>query len=316
MRNAFIDELHRVAERDERVWLVCGDLGYSVLEPFAQRFPDRFLNAGVAEQNMTGIAAGLALSGKVVFTYSIANFPVMRCLEQIRNDVCYHRLNVNIVAVGGGLAYGPAGYTHHAVEDLAVMRALPNMTVVAPGDPVETRLAARALARAEGPSYLRLGKAGEPVVHTEEPPFQLGRAIPVREGSDATIVSTGAALRLAVDAADALAARELSVGVLSMPTVKPLDRAAVLRAAERTPLVCVVQEHSDCGGLTDAVARCLAERPELGATLVPVELSSAHSDGTIGGQAFLAERAGVSAARIVEELLQRTRAGAGMALKS
>lgn len=316
MRNAFIDALHEAAEADERVWLVCGDLGYSVLEPFAARFPDRFLNAGVAEQNMTGVAAGLALSGKIVFTYSIANFPVMRCLEQIRNDVCYHDLNVNIVAVGGGLAYGPAGYTHHAVEDLAVMRAMPNMTVVAPGDPVETRLATRALARAGGPSYLRLGKAGEPVVHLEEPPFRLGRAISVRDGTDATIVSTGAALRLAVEAADALAARDVSAAVLSMPTVKPLDEAAVLRAAAATRLVCVVQEHSDCGGLTDAVARCLATRPELGATMVPIELAAGGADGTIGSQEFMAERAGVSAARIGDELVQRLRASAGVALKS
>ncbi len=125
MRTAFIEELIALAERDDRIWLVCGDLGYSVLDAFSNRFPDRYLNAGVAEQNMTGIAAGLALTGKVVFTYSIANFPIMRCLEQIRNDVCYHKLNVKIVAVGGGLAYGSHGYTHHGVEDLAIMSALP-----------------------------------------------------------------------------------------------------------------------------------------------------------------------------------------------
>ncbi|HKC65029.1 MAG TPA: hypothetical protein VKB86_15410, partial [Pyrinomonadaceae bacterium] len=125
MRTAFIESLCEMAERNERVWLLSGDLGYSVLERFAEKFPQRFVNVGVAEQNMIGIAAGLAMSGQVVFTYSIANFPVMRCLEQIRNDVCSHNLNVKIVAVGGGLAYGPAGYTHHALEDLAVMRAMP-----------------------------------------------------------------------------------------------------------------------------------------------------------------------------------------------
>src|SRR5437763_8640674 len=158
-----------MAEEDERIWLLSGDLGYSVLESFVQKFPGRFVNVGVAEQNMIGVAAGLAMSGHVVFTYSIANFPVMRCLEQIRNDVCYHNLNVKIVAVGGGLAYGPAGYTHHALEYLAVMRAMTGMTVLAPGDPVETRLATKALADRQGPCYLRLGKAGEPLVHRQQP---------------------------------------------------------------------------------------------------------------------------------------------------
>ncbi len=148
MRNTFVTTLCDLAEQDERVWLLCGDLGYSVLERFSERFPGRYVNMGVAEQNMAGVAAGLALSGKIVFTYSIANFPVMRCLEQLRNDVCYHNLNVKTVAVGGGLAYGTHGYTHHGVEDIAVMRALPNMVVMAPGDPIETILATYALAGA------------------------------------------------------------------------------------------------------------------------------------------------------------------------
>ncbi len=143
MRTAFVETLCELAAADPRICLVTGDLGYSVLERFQERFPDRYINAGVAEQNMTGVAAGLALAGWIPFTYSIANFPTMRCLEQIRNDVCHHQLPVRIVAVGGGFAYGPAGYTHHGVEDLAVMRSLIGMTVLAPGDPHETRLATR-----------------------------------------------------------------------------------------------------------------------------------------------------------------------------
>jgi transketolase len=162
MRTAFIKALTDLAETDNRIWLVTGDLGFSVLEEFASRFPDRYLNVGVAEQNMTGVAAGLAMSGKIVFTYSIANFPTLRCLEQVRNDVCYHNANVKIVAVGGGLAYGAQGYTHHAIEDLAILRALPNIRVIAPGDPAETRAAVMAIVNTPGPCYLRLGKAGEP----------------------------------------------------------------------------------------------------------------------------------------------------------
>lgn len=257
MRNTFVETLCEVAAEDPRVWLVCGDLGFSVLEVFAQKFPDRYLNAGVSEQNMTGIAAGLANCGKIVFTYSIANFPVMRCLEQIRNDVCYHNLNVRVVAVGGGLAYGTQGYTHHGVEDLAVTRVLPNMTVVAPADPIETRLATRALVKHSGPCYLRLGKANEPKVHAKEPEFQLGRAIEVRAGSDVTLISTGGVLETALQAADKLAAGKISARVVSMHTIAPLDVETILRAARETECIVTVEEHA-LGGLSAAVAEQLA----------------------------------------------------------
>src|SRR5216110_3533520 len=161
MRTAFFRALLELAAADERVNLVVGDLGFGVVEPFVERFPARFFNAGVAEQNMTGIAAGLALSGKTVFTYSIANFPTLRCLEQIRNDVCYHRANVKIVSVGAGLSYGALGYSHHAVQDLACMRSLGGMLMATPCDPVETVAVVRFLCTHDGPAYLRLGKAGE-----------------------------------------------------------------------------------------------------------------------------------------------------------
>ncbi|MCE9559061.1 MAG: transketolase, partial [Armatimonadetes bacterium] len=205
MRTSFMQTLTQFAERDDRIWLLTGDLGYSVLEPFAQRFPERYINVGVAEQNMTGIAAGLALSGKVVFTYSIANFPTLRCLEQIRNDVCHHNANVKVVAVGGGFAYGSQGYTHHGVEDLGIMRMLPGLTVMVPGDPAEAKAATRAAVETAGPCYLRLGKGGEPAVHAEPPVFTVGRALLARHGRDVTILSCGAMLAAAVAAADQLA---------------------------------------------------------------------------------------------------------------
>ena len=173
MRNAFIRGLTALAERDDRVVFLTGDLGYKLFDNFAERFPGRFLNAGVAEQNMVGVAAGLALEGFRPFVYSIATFATLRCLEQIRDDVCYNGLAVTVVGVGGGFSYGANGPTHHATEDLAVMRALPNMTVVAPGDPVEAELAVAALP--DAPSYLRLGRAGDPVVHQSPPEFSVGR---------------------------------------------------------------------------------------------------------------------------------------------
>jgi transketolase len=257
VRTAFIDTLCEVAADDERVWLVCGDLGYSVLERFATRFPGRFLNAGVAEQNMIGVAAGLALTGKVVFVYSIVNFPVMRCLEQVRNDVCYHRLSVKVVAVGGGLVYGGHGYSHHGAEDLAVMRAMPHMTVVAPGDPVETRLAVRAISSHGGPCYLRLGRGGEPAVHATPPAFALGRAIRLREGTGLSIAATGGALPLAMTAADQLCREGHSVAVLSVPTLAPFDAGAVVGAARSAGRLVTVEEHG-WGGLGTAAAEAIA----------------------------------------------------------
>jgi len=199
MRDAFIEELVTLAEAHDNIALVVGDLGYSVVERFADRFPDRFINAGVAEQNMTGLAAGMASEGYHVFTYSIANFPTFRCAEQIRNDVDHHRLAVTVVAVGGGVAYGALGYSHHAVQDYALMRSMPNMTIAAPGDPLETRACLRWLVANPGPSYLRLGKAGEPRFHDEIPDVAPGRWVPVREGDAGRVMlSTGAALGAAV----------------------------------------------------------------------------------------------------------------------
>lgn len=259
MRNAFIQTLCQLAERDPRIWLLTGDLGFSVLEAFAERFPDRFINVGVAEQNMIGVATGLARCGKVVFTYSIANFATLRCLEQIRNDVCYHQANVKIVAVGGGFTYGAAGYTHHGVEDLGVLRILPNLTLVAPGDPVETRLATRAIVDWPGPCYLRLEKTGNPTVHVVEPAFHLGRAIAVRPGRDVTLISTGGMLPETLATASRLAIEGIEARVLSMHTLKPLDAGAVLQAARETRAIVTVEEHRVIGGLGSAVAEVLAE---------------------------------------------------------
>jgi transketolase len=259
MRNAFLDELFELAQQDSRIVFITGDLGFSVVERYMEELPDQFVNAGVAEQNMTGVAAGMALCGKIAFTYSIANFPTLRCLEHVRNDVCYHDANVKVVSVGGGFAYGTLGATHHATEDLGVMRMLPNMVVVAPGDPVETRAATRAIADYDGPCYLRLGKAGEPDVHESPVQLELGKAIVVRNGDDATLISTGGMLHLAVRVADALAEEGIETRVLSMHTLSPVDEEAVLGAARETGALVTVEEHSIVGGLGSAVAELLAE---------------------------------------------------------
>jgi transketolase len=296
MRTAFIETLVQVAERDPRVWLLTGDLGYSVLEKFSTRFPDRYLNAGVAEQNMVGVAAGLAMTGKIVFVYSIANFPTLRCLEQVRNDVCYHQLSVKIVAVGCGLAYGGHGYTHHGVEDLGVMSLLPHMTVMAPGDPVEARWATRTLVDHTGPAYLRLGKAGEPIVHQSEPAFELGKAVQVVDGTQATLISTGGMLDMAVKVAALLSARNVSIRVVSMPTLRPFDSERIIAEAKRTGRIVTLEEHGP-GGLGSMVGECLAQAG-VGIRFVPMRLLP-EPTLCAGSQAYLCSRHGLSMEGIV-----------------
>lgn len=306
MRNSFLNELFELAKKDERIVLIVGDLGFGVVTPFMEQLPRQFLNAGVAEQNMTGMAAGMALSGKIAFTYSIGNFPTMRCLEHVRNDVCYHNANVKIVTVGGGFAYGAMGATHHAIEDLAVMRSLPGIMVVAPGDPVESRAATRAITEYSGPCYLRLGKAGEPVVHQAPIRFELGKAIQMREGRDATLISTGGILRTAVQTAELLAKEGIETRVLSMHTLKPLDTEAVLAAAQETRAILTLEEHSILGGLGSAVAEVLAEADIPRVPFKRIGVPPAFSPH-IGSQEYMQERHGLTPeaiAKTVENILQ------------
>jgi transketolase len=278
-----------------------------VVEEFEERFPDRYLNAGVAEQNMTGVAAGIALSGSVVFTYSIANFPTLRCLEQIRNDVCFHNADVKIVAVGGGFVYGSLGHTHHAIEDLAVMRSMPNMTVLAPADPVEARWATRAALERPGPCYIRLGRAGEPVIHDESTAiFEIGRAYVARKGTDITLISCGGMLQATLGAADLLAQNRIEARVLSMHTLKPFDADSVLEAARETGGIVTVEEHRRTGGLASAVADAL-----VGEALTSVPFASVavpdDFDPIVGDQEYLRQVFGLTAdsiARVSKQTLE------------
>jgi len=301
MRTAFIEALTELAGRDPRIMLIVGDLGFGVVMGFAERFPKQFLNPGVAEQNMTGIAAGMALCGRVCFTYSIANFPTLRPLEQIRNDVCYHNANVKIVSVGGGMAYGALGMTHFATEDIAILRSLPNMVVVAPGDPYEARCATRAAAAREGPVYLRLGRAGEPKVHAEPVPFELGKAIRLRQGDDVTLISTGGMLKSTMDAADRLAADGVDATVLSMHTVKPIDADAIAEAAETTRALVTIEEHSILGGLGGAVAEIVSDLNPAGVRLRRLGLPSEFPKG-VGGQVHMRELYGLSAEKLADSV--------------
>lgn len=258
MRDAFIAELHALAAEDPRVLLLCGDIGFKVFDKFRASYPDRFFNLGIAEQNMVGMSAGLAFEGKRPFVYTIIPFLTMRPFEQIRVDLCMHELPVRLVGVGGGLAYDILGPTHHSIEDVAILRSLPNMTVIVPSDPGESRQLTRASHALKGPSYVRLGKNGEPPLGSSETPV-IGKAITLRPGDTAAVIGCGPVLGAAVQAHDLLKAEGVNLRVINMHTVKPLDREAVLAAARDCQAVVSLEEHSILGGLGSAVAEVLAE---------------------------------------------------------
>ena len=259
MRTAFINQLIQEARKDKNIFLIVGDLGYSVVEPFAEEFPDRFLNAGVAEQNMTGIAAGLALEGYTVFTYSIGNFPTLRCMEQIRYDVCYHNLNVKIVAVGGGYAYGPLGASHHATEELGMLRTIPNLTVCAPGDPVETVAITSLITKHKGPCYLRLGKAGEPTIHKSRIEIEFGKMVPVINGKETAILSMGGTLKYSYDY---VINNKLPWGLYSFPFIKPIALDGLKIIADDYEKIITIEEHQKSGGFGSAVLEGFNELEE------------------------------------------------------
>lgn len=293
MRSAFFNTLQKMAEKDPNVNLVVGDLGFKVTNEFREAFPNQFLNAGVAEQNMLGVAAGMGLSGKKVFVYSIANFPILRCLEQIRNDVAYHQANVKIVAVGCGFAYGSLGMTHHAIEDLAILRSLPGMTVVAPGDPVEAAKVTEAITLLDCPVYFRLGREGEPKVHSDfNLPFQIGKAIQLGSGSDVTIISTGSILPVVANVTERLHKEGVQTRLLSMHTVKPIDRDAIIQAAAETESIVTVEEHTLMGGLGSAVAEVLADSEKFNIPVKRIGLPSVYTTD-VGDQDYLRMKFGL-----------------------
>lgn len=304
MRDEFVKTLMEIASHDKNLMLLTGDLGFGVLTKFAEQFPDQLLNVGVAEQNMAGIAAGLALEGKTVFTYSIANFNTLRCLEQIRNDICYHNANVKIVSVGGGFCYGALGISHHATEDLAILGAVPNLRVVAPGDKMETRLATKAVYASPHPFYLRLGRGGEATLYENEPAFEIGKAIPIVTGSidKVALLSTGGILENVIEAQKALNEKDVNSSVYSVHTLRPFDSDLVRELSHAVQLIVTVEEHIKSGGLGSKVAEILAETVGERALLLRIGLGEGFTC-EVGDQDYLRDLCGLSPNRIVERVL-------------
>lgn len=302
MRDTFVRTLIALAKENPNIELITGDLGFGVLKPFWERLPDQFINAGIAEQNMTSAAAGMALEGKTVFTYSIGNFPTLRCLEQIRNDCAYHGANVKIVCVGGGFVYGSLGMSHHATEDIAVMRALPGVAVLCPGDLVEAEEATKAIAKYPGTCYLRLGRGGEKRIHDHIDNFEIGKAIKIHDGEKIAIFSTGAIFEEVADAEAILAEHDIYPAVYTFPTVKPIDRAAIVRCAVDFDMIVTVEEHNIVGGFGSAVAEVLAELPER-ARLLRIGIHDTYSS-IVGSQKYLRSQFGLDSGGIATQVLE------------
>ena len=286
MRDTFIGVLTELAAKHPELLFLSGDLGFGVLNKYIAEFPRQFLNVGVAEQNMAGLAAGLAMEGHTVFTYSIGNFPTLRCLEQIRNDICYHNANVKIVCIGGGMSYGAVGFSHHATEDLAILRSLPGMLVLSPGDLWEAAEASRYLLSHRGPAYLRLDKSTAPETVRQDETFRPGKIRTVREGSDVTLAATGGILGEALLAADSLAEQGIHCRVLSVHTIKPLDTGTLEAAAAETGGIISIEEHSVDGGLGGAIAESLMEAGAYPGFFVRMGLRNTFSS-VIGSQNYL-----------------------------
>ncbi len=303
MRTAVIEKIHELMSKHDNIYFLTADLGYSVLEGLEKSFPKRFLNIGVAEQNMIGIAAGLALNGKVAYVYSIIPFVTLRCLEQIRDDICYHNLNVNIIGVGTGLSYGILGSTHFALEDIGIMRSLPNMTVISPTDAIEASLTIEASYSYPKPTYIRIGKKEEPQVHFKKYNYKIGKGVVLNKGKDIVIFTTGTIASNAIEAAKILKVeRNISSTIVVIHTLKPVDVNLVYRLIKNKKAVFTVEEHSVIGGLGTVISELIVQAKK------PPKLKKiGTADGFvkhIGSQTYLRGKLGLSPDAIVRTILK------------
>jgi transketolase len=300
MRTAFINQLIKEAKIHENIFLLVGDLGFSVVEPFAELFPERYLNVGIAEQNMAGIAAGLAIEDYCVYIYSIGNFPTLRCMEQIRFDICYHNLNVKIVAVGGGYAYGSLGASHHATEEIGMLRIIPNLVVCAPGDPEETKAITSFTTQHKGPCYIRLGKGGESLVHKVNSiaNLSLSEILKIKNGGEVAVFSTGAMLKYVIDFVED---NNIEASVFSFPFIKPLNKETLVKIFKTHKKIITIEEHQAQGGFGSAILESMNDLiEEKRLSKPPLVKRIAISDkfsSVAGSQDYLRKLAGLELSR-------------------
>ena len=296
MRDAFISSLTTAAEDDPDIILITGDLGFGVFEDFATKFPKQFFNSGVAEQSMLSMAGGMASTGKKVFAYSIGNFSTMRCLEQIRNDICYQKNPVTIVSVGGGYAYGNLGYSHHAIEDFSIMRTLPGLEIISPADKFEVSKAISSIIANPKPYYLRLGRNGEKTIHQELNKFEPGKFIEIMNGADGAILFTGSIGLLAVAAREQLLKLSTTIGIYSVPYVNRIDISKLLEIAQFEKIL-VLEEHFETGGLGSEILETLNQLKLQVA--VKVLGSNRNNISLVGDRDYLLKENGLTVEKIV-----------------
>lgn len=305
MRNAFAEEITHLAKTDKRIVLLSGDIGNKLFDEFKKVDADRFYNCGIAEANMMSMAAGLSLSGLRSIVYTITPFTTTRCFEQIRVDVCYHNAPVIIVGTGSGLSYADLGPTHHSLEDLAILRTLPGMRVIAPCDSTELRLALKEGLNGDTPVYIRIGKKGEPKIHATELDFKIGKAIKIREGKNVSIIAAGTIMREALDAVEILASEGISASLASMHTIKPLDTEYLQNAASNSKLLVTVEEHGLIGGLGGAVSEWRSEQ-----NITVPHISFGTPDEfmhEVGSQNYARKKYGLTSDNIVSKILKHFR---------
>jgi len=310
MRSVLVKILRERALLDKNLFILTSDLGFKLFDSFREACPRQFINMGIAEQNMVGVAAGMSLSGKNVYCYTMVPFLTMRALEFIRIDICYHRLNVKLVGVGGGVYYGFEGMTHHGVEDLSIMRTLPGMTIIAPGDPIEAAALIEQSLDYPLPLYIRLGGNNDAVIHQSAKKILIGKGAIVHEGRNLTLIATGSMLPVAVEVAGILREKRCDPSVISLHTLKPLDEALIRQYASRSIAVFTIEEHSLIGGLGTAVSETLLEAGYRG-IFKKFGLSDEYGK-VVGSNNFIRESHGLSPQKIsstIHRLLQKSREG-------
>jgi len=303
MRDKFIKELCKLIPQFPNIVLITGDLGFGVLNQLRDEFPKNFINAGVAEQNMTGIATGLALEGKIVFTYSIANFSTLRCLEQIRNDACYHNVNVNIVSIGAGFSYGPLGISHHATEDISIMRSLPEITVVSPSTIWEVEKSPRAIIEEKKVCYLRIDKSVGNDINKKDDQFFLGKVRRLTDGDSCTIFVTGGILQEVWEAYYELKKIGYYARIISVHTLKPFDKEVAISSAKETNAIISVEENTIDGGLGSILAETLMDNGVYPENFLRIGLESQFSS-IVGSQKYLRKAYGLDSKSIVSKIIK------------
>jgi len=299
MRETFTKTLEELASTDPNIMVLTADLG-RFFKPFQEKFPKQFINCGVAEENMIGVAAGLALSGKNVYCYSIIPFLIMRTLESIRVNICYNNLNVKLLGAGGGLVYGVEGMTHQAIEDIAIMRVLPNMTVIAPGDLLETEAIARESVKYPGPLYIRFGKDNPSPVHQELPNLKIGKGIVLKQGEKIALITAGTLLFEAKKATEKLTEKGVKITLVSMPTIKPIDKELLEDLAKNHHIIFTLEDHSEIGGLGSAIAETLP-----GFKLIKIALPDEYSK-YIGKADYLYKCYGLDSESVANKIYEST----------